>query len=636
MTPMPNAPSPNAIFGEALARTPAPLPLSTVEEQLAQTRGLNAQVPVQQQQAQELALKNQLTQRKVKNLQIMHDNLPGLLQASGGKWDDSVFNGLVAKGLDADEGESLRALHLTSDDKASQTAERLANAQKTQQDLADHARDIAGRQAYTLNHNARNPDGSYDPVKVEAVISNLEASDPQWKAAGHGRELRQLYSTDQPAFAAKMQTAEQLAPEAAKEQEQLAEQRSKTAEAASTAQLRATQAQEAALAQRVRERFLSKFGSPVPPGAPIAAAGTLNSGVAGAEDPDIAGLVSNVIDRKTYPAEWQEGYGHIINSLGTTGDFKEGLNKLGQIAERISTSHLAQLRAEAENAPTSPVFKGKAALAGAEEEQRQNVALKYLNAQGGTSQLAKDIADYKVPLTTALSNRIPLPARDAILAEVNRLNPDFNASNFAIKQRTENDAITGKIGTQRSALNTMMGHLSILDQAADALNNSDFPALNRIANYLGVQVGGTAKTTYETIVHRLGPEVTRAYVAGGGSVGERGTNESDFSPSLAPGQLKANVGVSAQLAGSLVDALENRYKGGTFGRGNLQTLLSPEAQAARQQLAGQSPVGRTAPPMPRVLTAADVGKTYTKGGKVWRITRVNPADGTKFLADEVR
>lgn len=88
MTPMPNAPNPNAIFGEALARTPAPLPLSTVEEQLAQARGLNAQVPVQQQQAQELALKNQLTQRKVKNLQIMHDNLPGLLQASGGKWDE--------------------------------------------------------------------------------------------------------------------------------------------------------------------------------------------------------------------------------------------------------------------------------------------------------------------------------------------------------------------------------------------------------------------------------------------------------------------------------------------------------------------------------------------------------------------
>lgn len=130
--------------------------------------------------------------------------------------------------------------------------------------------------------------------------------------------------------------------------------------------------------------------------------------------------------------------------------------------------------------------------------------------------------------------------------------------------------------------------------------------------------------------------MTKAYIAGGGSVGERGTNESDFSPSLAPGQLKANVGISAQLAGSLVDALENRYKGGTFGRGNLQTLLSPEAQAARQQLAGQSPVGRTAPPMPRVLTAADVGKTYTKGGKVWRITRVNPTDGTKFLADEVR
>lgn len=39
MTPMPNAPSPNAIFGEALARTPAPEPLDVVLGRMTQTQG---------------------------------------------------------------------------------------------------------------------------------------------------------------------------------------------------------------------------------------------------------------------------------------------------------------------------------------------------------------------------------------------------------------------------------------------------------------------------------------------------------------------------------------------------------------------------------------------------------------------
>ena len=149
--------------------------------------------------------------------------------------------------------------------------------------------------------------------------------------------------------------------------------------------------------------------------------------------------------------------------------------------------------------------------------------------------------------------------------------------------------MTGKIGTSANALNTMMGHLSILDQAAAALKNGDIQGINKIANFIGAQTGSTAQTTYDTIVHRLGPEVTKAYVASGGSVGERGTNEADFSRNLGPDQIKANIGVSAQLADSKIKALQAQYDRGTYGRGG-QKLISDEAEQARQRLAGQSPI----------------------------------------------
>jgi hypothetical protein len=61
MTPMPNAPSPNAIFGEALARIPAPEPLDVIQGRMAQT------------QAQ--ALKNRQTQIEMAGDQALRDSL---------------------------------------------------------------------------------------------------------------------------------------------------------------------------------------------------------------------------------------------------------------------------------------------------------------------------------------------------------------------------------------------------------------------------------------------------------------------------------------------------------------------------------------------------------------------------------
>jgi|HubBroStandDraft_4_1064222.scaffolds.fasta_scaffold09772_2 hypothetical protein len=247
------------------------------------------------------------------------------------------------------------------------------------------------------------------------------------------------------------------------------------------------------------------------------------------------------------------------------------------------------------------------------------------------SATAKAVADYRTPYSQAVA-RLPGAQRDQMLQQVMAVNPDFHAEYYDNFNKTEKDATTGKIGTTSNALNTMVGHLAVLNKAADALKNNDVQALNKLANFFGAQTGSTPITVYNTIVHRLAPEVTKAYIAGGGSVGERGTNESDFDAKLGPDQIKQNIGVSALLADSKLKANQEQYNRGTYGRGK-QQLLSPESETARQQLVQQAPpnLRGSAPPMPATLSASDVGKVYlSKGGQTLKITAVNPNDGTQF------
>jgi hypothetical protein len=160
-----------------------------------------------------------------------------------------------------------------------------------------------------------------------------------------------------------------------------------------------------------------------------------------------------------------------------------------------------------------------------------------------------------------------------------------------------------------------------LSNASDALASSNLPAMNAIANWVGVQTGQDPVTTYNTIVHRIGPEVTKAYLSAGGSVGERGTNEADFDPKLSPAQRKANIGASALLFGSKIDALNQQYQRGTYGQGK-QQIISPEAEKTRQQLTGLAPSG----------LGGGVVQVKDPTGKVHTFTSQGQADAFKKAA----
>jgi hypothetical protein len=255
----------------------------------------------------------------------------------------------------------------------------------------------------------------------------------------------------------------------------------------------------------------------------------------------------------------------------------------------------------------------------AKETQANRISLD-LGAFSGSAQnpsnIAKAVANYQMPLSQAVGRGGP-PARAALLDQVLALNPQFQEQYYNTFQKTENAFTSGKESGQAQALNTMMGHLEVLDRAADALKNSDVPALNRIANFLGYQTGSTAQTTYNTIVSRLGAEVGKSY--GEGTGGERLSNAGDFSSDRTPDQLKQAIGTAALLADSKIKALQDQYTRGTYGRGQ-QKLITDEAEAARQRLAGRAANLQQ--------QQFKVGQTVTlRNGKTVTVTAVHP-DGT--------
>jgi hypothetical protein len=295
----------------------------------------------------------------------------------------------------------------------------------------------------------------------------------------------------------------------------------------------------------------------------------------------LADYVGASIDKTKYPDLYARAFNDASNAraMKNPAAVQAAVDKYAAIASEQEKTVATE---------TNPqVVKTREDIAKVNAQNRQNITIQGMGTPDQPSTMAQMVANYQVPLNTVLA-RTPLQARDNLMAQIKGINPQFQEQYYQSFQKTENDATSGKLADSSRALNTMMGHLATLKAAGDALNNSNLPVLNRIANGLGLQMGSSAKTVYDTIVHRLGPEVTKAYVAGGGTSGERGSNEEDFSSSLGPDQRNQNIGISAYLADSLIKANQDQYNRGTYGRGQ-QKLISDEAEAARQQLVQLAP-----------------------------------------------
>lgn len=207
------------------------------------------------------------------------------------------------------------------------------------------------------------------------------------------------------------------------------------------------------------------------------------------------------------------------------------------------------------------------------------------------------------------------PVNTAVRQWVNTLEPEYDETTFPAKNKilTEyvKDASTGEIG----AINTALGHLGELNVAAKALSQNDLPLLHSLASKLGLATGGDAESTYQSILHRVGPEMTKAYVKGGGTEGERGANEADFALSKGQKQIISNIAESASLLNSKLASKRNDWNKTFQPRNESQQFdarfITPDAKQTLDSLSAKAPTSKAEAKGSALSIKAPNGKTYT-------------------------
>jgi hypothetical protein len=136
--------------------------------------------------------------------------------------------------------------------------------------------------------------------------------------------------------------------------------------------------------------------------------------------------------------------------------------------------------------------------------------------------LPKPIADQVRALAEGRMNfpggfALKSPYWQNMISLVSQYDPSFDAVNYGARSKTRNDFTAGKSAQQANALNTVIGHLGQLSDAADSLKNTSFPYYNTAANFLAKQTGDPRINQFNITRKAVVDELTRVYRGTGGS-----------------------------------------------------------------------------------------------------------------------
>lgn len=172
-------------------------------------------------------------------------------------------------------------------------------------------------------------------------------------------------------------------------------------------------------------------------------------------------------------------------------------------------------------------------------------------------QTAQSVANYEASLSDL--SRFG-GSRERILARAKELNPQFNAQKYKTGQALRNDYTSGKTGKNIISLNTAMGHLGTLQEAADALQSGDLPALNALAVMYGKQTGKSAPDAFEAVKGAVAGELATTFKgAAGTDVGMQEILKA-INSAQSPDQTKTVVRTYVKLLESRLQALNSNWK----------------------------------------------------------------------------
>ncbi len=164
----------------------------------------------------------------------------------------------------------------------------------------------------------------------------------------------------------------------------------------------------------------------------------------------------------------------------------------------------------------------------------------------------KALAEGRQPFPTGMSYAKLQP----LIAAVTQYDPTFDAANYTARSKARSDLTSpnGQGGKVVNSLNTAIQHAGKLSDLIEALDNSDYPRVNAIANWLSKETGGTKVTNFEAVQPQLMKEVERLWRGAGGSTEDINALKASMGPNLGKQQQREAL---AQFVGLMEGKLQS-------------------------------------------------------------------------------
>lgn len=245
------------------------------------------------------------------------------------------------------------------------------------------------------------------------------------------------------------------------------------------------------------------------------------------------------------------------------------------------------------------------------------------NLPTGDAYLQSLPADQSAQVKALAEGRMQFPSGYALktpywqqmLSSVAQYDPNFDAVNYNARYQTRRDFTSGKSAQQINALNTAIGHLNSLSDAADALNNSRFPGVNKVTNWLSTQSGDKRVNNFDTTRKAVVDELTRVWRGTGGSEKDIETWTQALNDAGSPDQLHGAIAQIGELMQSKINALAGTYAQGMGTTAQATQFITPKSAQvidALERRAGITPpdvttsaAGLGAPDAPTQSGASD-------------------------------
>jgi hypothetical protein len=188
---------------------------------------------------------------------------------------------------------------------------------------------------------------------------------------------------------------------------------------------------------------------------------------------------------------------------------------------------------------------------------------------------ARAIAAYQLAPLSGQATRTPYGQQ--VMSRVFELNGEYDQSRWQAKVRGEVGFTAGKEAGAIRSFSVAIDHLNTMEEAGEALANSDIQALNRLKNRVQTEFGLEGPVDFNFVKSIVGSEVSKAVVGGVGALADREELRVNLDAANSPEQLLGVIKFAKKLMAGQLSGYRLQSKNIGMSDEEFDRHLSPAA-----------------------------------------------------------